>query len=253
MKLTPHPRSADSLRDLVASHIRTFSDVVGDSLERADEVVVFGSFARGVEGPTSDLDVLAIGDGKRLKTRSFDLVFVSSDTRAQRWWLGGELAGHVATYGIWIQGSPTWRDQVFVSDWSLRKKNLRIISMLSDIYVRRRLLSPQHTTRLLERAVLEVARYDLLKEGTFIPATDEVRAALLQNGFSVIDEAPRLLGQPPALMLHEILACHWTTPPRATIETMFGTPWEAKLARAQAWRESGMDSDATLPTGGDPR
>src|ERR1700687_3574597 len=82
-------------------------------LKRSAEIVVVGSYAAGLHTTDSDLDVLCVGNGPRLKSRSLDLSWVSEKNICGDAWLGSELAGHIAKYGIWLRGEGHWRAHVF--------------------------------------------------------------------------------------------------------------------------------------------
>lgn len=98
-------------------------------LKQAAEIVVFGSYAAGLHTIDSDLDVLCVGDGPRLKSRSLDLSWVSEKNVSEDAWLGSELAGHIAKYGIWLRGKGHWRTQVFAGAHAIQRKRKRIMSL----------------------------------------------------------------------------------------------------------------------------
>jgi hypothetical protein len=98
-------------------------------LKRASEIVVFGSYAAGLQTTDSDVDVLCVGNGPRLKSRSLDLSWVSNENIYKNIWLGSELAGHIATYGIWLRGNGEWRGRTFTSESSIERKQKRVISL----------------------------------------------------------------------------------------------------------------------------
>lgn len=98
-------------------------------LNRAREVVVFGSYASGLNTSESDIDVLCIGSGPRLKSRTLDLSWVPEDRLEGKEWLGSELAGHIATFGVWVRGDGSWRHSVFGGTPAIERKTKRIISI----------------------------------------------------------------------------------------------------------------------------
>ena len=65
----------------------------------AQEIVVFGSASVGLKRPTSDLDLLVVGNGRRFKNRQLDIVYKTEQEVKERRWLGSELAGHIAASG----------------------------------------------------------------------------------------------------------------------------------------------------------
>jgi hypothetical protein len=98
-------------------------------LKRAAEIIVFGSHAAGIHTADSDIDVLCVGNGPRLKSRSLDLSWVPQKKTAEDVWLGSELAGHVAKYGIWLRGEGHWRTNVFGGAFAIARKRKRIVSL----------------------------------------------------------------------------------------------------------------------------
>jgi hypothetical protein len=102
-------------------------------LECAHEIVVFGSFAAGLNTADSDLDVLCVGKGPRLKSRSLDLSWVTEKNICEDAWLGSELAGHIVKYGIWLRGNCYWRTEVLGGEHAIERKRKRIISLSRTI------------------------------------------------------------------------------------------------------------------------
>jgi hypothetical protein len=96
-------------------------------LDLADEVIVFGSMAVGLDRPDSDVDVICIGGPEsKLKTDSLDLiVFPRAAARSQAW-LQSELALHVKRYGIWIKGTPDWINDVQIGQRAIAEKRRRV-------------------------------------------------------------------------------------------------------------------------------
>ncbi len=140
-------------------------------LNRAREVVVFGSYASGLNTPESDIDVLCIGPGPRLKSRALDLLWVAEDKLDDNEWLGSELAGHIAKYGIWVRGDGCWRRSVFSGTRAIERKRNRIIALSrTATYFWSRLHSTfQHQYDLAIRR--ELQRLELLLNHLQIPPT----------------------------------------------------------------------------------
>jgi hypothetical protein len=98
-------------------------------LECAREIVIFGSYAAGIHTQESDIDVLCIGNGPRLKSNLLDLSWIPENKLDDNQWLGSELAGHIAKYGIWVRGNGFWRYSVFSGAHAIERKRERIISL----------------------------------------------------------------------------------------------------------------------------
>ena len=135
------------------------------------ELVVFGSYAAGLNTAQSDIDVLCVGNGRRLKSHSLDLLWVSEDELDTNRWLGSELAGHISAYGIWVRGDGLWRNSVFGGAHAIERKRRRIIS-LSKTAVN--FWSRLHSTFQGQYDISirrELQRLELLLNGTQIPPT----------------------------------------------------------------------------------
>src|SRR5579864_4665422 len=93
---------------------------------QAQEIVVFGSRAAGVNYDDSDLDVLCFTDRKvRIKTRQLDCICYPRSVSETSYWKTSELAFHIARYGIWISGQGTWRNSVHPSKDMIQRKQRR--------------------------------------------------------------------------------------------------------------------------------
>jgi len=99
-----------------------------DQLKKAcEQIIVFGSMT--IEGKRgSDLDLLCIGHGQRVKNPCVDLVWRCPDRIKKQGWLGSELANHVAHYGKWLHGLDNWSKSVFISHRAIRLKRRSIRS-----------------------------------------------------------------------------------------------------------------------------
>ncbi|MEZ4428091.1 MAG: nucleotidyltransferase domain-containing protein [Nannocystaceae bacterium] len=239
MDLIFQPRTTEELSSLVIRSVARHPDAER-SLEDATDIAVFGSIARGVDGPSSDLDILAVGTGERLKTKYIDLIFVPPSRLSERWWLSGELARHVAKYGVWIKGALGWDCERARSRWPQRKKAIRIIQRLSNPYVHGSVIKSHYVSSYIETAVLDMLRLDRLTSGEVIPTTAELKASAIEQGFQVLDRLPAMLGgEAVQLMMQSIMSVHVKKSIREGVEALFTEQWATRLISDQAWRLSG--------------
>src|SRR5262249_29459245 len=98
-------------------------------LETSYEVVLFGSRSINMHRSDSDFDLFCIGEGKRIKTKSLDVLWLTPSSLNQQEWLGSELASHIASFGVWLKGVGGWRSRVQASDSSVRLKQRQILSL----------------------------------------------------------------------------------------------------------------------------
>jgi hypothetical protein len=137
----------------------------------ATEIIVFGSCAVGLETVDSDLDVLCIGNGPRFKCRSLDLSWVSEEASREEAWLGSELAGHIAQYGVWLRGNGDWRVRTFTSTTAVERKRKRIISLSKTVTRLWDRLHPVFHSQYDVTIRRELQRLRLLEAGVRIPPT----------------------------------------------------------------------------------
>ena len=140
-------------------------------LSGASQIVVFGSFAAGLNVPLSDLDVVCIGNGTRLKNRFLDLCWVSDENVCKYEWLGSELAGHVAKYGVWLNGPDDWRGATFTSNAAIERKRRRILSLARTVSRLWERLHPIFRAQYDVTIRRELQRLKMLEAGISIPPT----------------------------------------------------------------------------------
>lgn len=104
--------------------------VLSPLLTRADSVIIFGSRAADCHSTTSDLDILCIGSGRRIRTRGLDIVWVDRSRLEGEAWLGSELAGHVAKFGRVLSGNADWFQATYTSSAAVQRKVLAISARL---------------------------------------------------------------------------------------------------------------------------
>jgi len=119
----------------------------------------------------SDLDVLCVGKGPRLKSRSLDLSWVSRKDIREDVWLGSELAGHIGKFGIWLRGNGDWRGRIFASAGAIERKRMRIISLSRTVTSLWDRLHPVFHSQYNVTIRRELQRLSLLQAQLRIPPT----------------------------------------------------------------------------------
>ena len=141
-------------------------------LSEAKEVVVFGSRSLGVNSRTSDLDVLCVTRGKRkIKTQSLDCICIPSEDWISPYWLGCELASHIAKYGVWIIGSDDWRNTVQISSAAVYRKERRVESLMRSVERAWPRLHPLFQLKYRVTVRRELQRLRLLQARIAVPPT----------------------------------------------------------------------------------
>lgn len=133
----------------------------------ADQLILFGSRAAGLARLDSDWDVLLVRvDGPAIRCASkIDLVEISQLQLNSSAWLGSELAGHIAAYGHWIIGEPTWSTSVHRSKEAIERKGDRLKARLQNMLPSWELLQPVYQKRFAMIVRRDIQRYRYLVEG----------------------------------------------------------------------------------------
>ncbi|MBJ6752679.1 nucleotidyltransferase domain-containing protein [Geomonas anaerohicana] len=179
-----------------------------ESIDMAEEAVIFGSYACGCERPDSDFDLMLVGTGRRIKTKKLDLIWVPKERLVLKSWLRTELATHIAAYGAWVKGDGTWKRRVEITKYTMNKKRLKILIALSHIYVKRADLSDISRYDLLNKVVLDILRLSYLVNKRPVPPS-----ALIKLEFGSCDPetmlclAKELLGDGGLVLLEQAFFC----------------------------------------------
>lgn len=194
---TPMKTDLPSVRQFIATHAPEQVAAFDVAYAAADEVVIIGSAAVGQLGPRSDLDLLFVGEGKRMKTRRLDFIWITRKKQASKSWLGSELATHAAGYGVWLKGSSEWKPRVFFSRLAVTHKCERILVRLAKLYAKRHALSHSRLVSLVARCVTDMQRVVLLDKKLAVPPSGQVLQGLLEHTDEMFDRAcaEPLLGQ----------------------------------------------------------
>lgn len=139
---------------------------------RAHEIVLFGSRAQGMAGQDSDWDLLCVGEGSTSRVGSVHLVWVPSAETFTEKWLGSELAGHIAAYGVWLLGTSHWRERVFVSPIAVAHKQRLVKARLAALDRYQHDLAPARRAYYGLRIRRDVQRLLILRGGgAAVPAS----------------------------------------------------------------------------------
>jgi predicted nucleotidyltransferase len=160
-------------------------------VNRASEVVVFGSMSAGLERPDSDIDVLCVGDCEyKLKADLIDLIVVPSETTQSARWLQSELATHVGKYGIWIGGVSFWKEKVRVGPRAVDEKRHRVSAFIKSLQSSWFRLDGRFHLKYSIKLRRETQRLLLLERGIAVPPT-----SILDHSWVNISNSYREVGQ----------------------------------------------------------
>lgn len=140
-------------------------------LQTSHEIVLFGSRAAGLAHERSDWDILCVGHGRTRRTPRIDLIWVSPEERCSRAWLTGELAGHVARWGQWLEGEPTWKDGAHPGPEACLEKRRRITRRVAAWERAWSLCSTRLRARYALALRRDLQRHEQLLHGQTVPPT----------------------------------------------------------------------------------
>lgn len=152
------------------------------SITKCEEAIIFGSFATGHEGPSSDLDILLVGNGKKIKTRNLEILWVDKNKLFKKTWLTSELASHVAKYGLWLKGDGNWRNLAAIGSAAITRKKIKILTMLAHIYLKKNKLRTQSLYNALDNVFLDVYRLKHMIVNMPVPPTAIIIDLAASNG-----------------------------------------------------------------------
>jgi hypothetical protein len=148
----------------------------------ASGVFVFGSRADGSASASSDLDILCIGNGRRMKRAGLDVVWVSPRHLLSQVWLGSELATHVARFGICLRGDASWTlaawpdaDAVALKRATVEAEHLAMLRLWEQ-------LAPEYRRKHMSSVRRNLQRLERLSRGEAVPPTPHLDAEWRRRG-----------------------------------------------------------------------
>jgi hypothetical protein len=170
-------------------------------------VAVFGSRAAGCATSASDWDVLCVGAGRSRKVRGLDLVWVEPGMLESSEWLGGDLAGHIAAYGVWLDGAPAWEVGAVDFATAASRKETRLFRSLRALAPAWNMLGPAYRAKHATLLRRDVQRWRVLQNSLPIPPSAVLDGRFrAEGGRDGLGEALIALGARPDLA-GEIEAC----------------------------------------------
>lgn len=168
--------------------------VYRDLADSSAHVILFGSRAVGCAHAKSDWDILVVGEGPTVLAKHIDLVWIHPRKFDSGEFFATELAGHVARYGVWIHGSPDWRDSVRVGSAAVEHKAKRLVSRAHALERGWPILNAQLRAEESTLFRRDLQRFELLSRGEPIPPSkwlDDAWQALKdpQQEFSALTQA----------------------------------------------------------------
>lgn len=174
-----HAAKAVSANPRLERFTRRVLDAASIRLDRAREIIVFGSRAAGIQSPNSDLDILYVGDIplSRVKSPQLDLLWLRPEVVDSEKWRGSELAGHIAAYGRWLHGPGDWRTEVFSGALAVQRKQRQLEDRMQAFLASWDDLAPPYRYRLFTLIRRDLQRLELLCQGRPVPPTPLLESA----------------------------------------------------------------------------
>jgi hypothetical protein len=161
----------------------------------ATEIILFGSTGCGLSTVDSDIDLLCVGAGERIRSERLDLKWIAPATLRSRRWLDSELATHIASFGIWLHGLDNWSSSTRITTTTLDFKRRLIFGRLRGLRYRWNLLARPYQRKHVTKIRRDLQRLALLATGEAVPPTP-----VLDFFWSIVADKERALF---SLMEHE--------------------------------------------------
>lgn len=137
---------------------------------QCEQIVLFGSRADGRVDRYSDWDLLCVGRGVTRSCGGIDLIWATRAELECRAWLGRELAGHIASYGVWLAGVDDWSHRCAPSQAAIAAKARRITRRVSSLERHWDGLAPRFQRKHADLVRRDLQRHDLLQDGLPVPS-----------------------------------------------------------------------------------
>lgn len=129
----------------------------------ADQIIHFGSTAAGLGKKDSDIDLLCVGVGKRTKSRTLDIKWVSEEKLLSDKWLCSELATHIAAFGVWLYGRDNWSEKAQVTDETVAWKRRLLTGRSKMMKSSWRILGDSYRIKHAVKLRRDLQRLEILK------------------------------------------------------------------------------------------
>ncbi|WP_390905465.1 nucleotidyltransferase domain-containing protein [Occallatibacter riparius] len=148
-------------------------------LRSSSQIVIFGSYASGVQTRHSDMDVFCVGEPKtHFKTPTIEVLILPEYDVYSDLWLGSELANHISHYGVPLGPRPHWFDLANISHEAVERKERRIDAYVRSLERHWDELSFQARSRYEIKIRRELQRLQLLQKGEPVMPTPILDRAL---------------------------------------------------------------------------
>lgn len=138
----------------------------------SSEVAIFGSFGVDEDLSRKDVDIFVVSSEVESRiTKTVDLLCVSPASLTAQRWLESEVAGHIAKYGTWLKGAPSWVTHATVSERTVSDKSHRIISHSKALAKTQQRLGYRYIVKHLAILRRHLQRFHHLSNREFVPPT----------------------------------------------------------------------------------
>ena len=176
MQSPARPQTSD-LRLILSERLSPYPFVSNEILATAEDILIFGSQAAGLARPSSDCDVLVIGETRlRIKSKALDLLVIPREELNNGMWRRTELFQHIAAFGVSLRtGVPLLK--VIVDGYAAEHKAERLVNFVRRLSPIWNSLDPSFRRKYLTKLRRETQRYQILKEGYAVPPTPVLDAS----------------------------------------------------------------------------
>jgi hypothetical protein len=175
-------------------------------LADTEEVILFGSYAAGCDSPSSDIDLICVGEGRRIATKTLHMIWIAPKTIRNRDWLTTEIGGHVMRYGQWLKGTNPFSNFEPASSKAVARKLLKIADRAGALGQRWDRLSSAYRHVQTLKLRRDVQRLAILKSGDAVPPSPMLDSSwAIQTGKSKWISSVLSCDQPLSKLAVEII------------------------------------------------
>ena len=164
--------TAERLSIILQQRAKDLPPEIKRRLQGCADVIIFGSYASGLESKSSDIDVFGVGEVRtHYKTPAIEIMILPEHDLYSDLWLGSELANHVAAFGIPLGPRPAWLDLAKIGPDAAARKQRRVRAYVRSLERHWQQLSPSAKCRYEIKLRRELQRLQLLQVGKPVPST----------------------------------------------------------------------------------
>ncbi len=150
---------------LVRAALRTHGIAWSDLCSSATQVILFGSTGCGLATTDSDIDLLCVGEGERLRSMRLDVKWITREKLHSTQWLHSELATHIASFGDWLHGDDDWSGSAEITSRTREFKRRLLRGRIAGLRNRWLFLAPPYRRKHVAKVRRDLQRLAVTRAG----------------------------------------------------------------------------------------